>query len=282
MEQTAVYNSANFNMVMRGNGTGEVTNFTATTTVINSFLCPSSTAPIGTWSTGGLTKPWPGNNYFASTGSTLMYRADLAYIPNGIFMVYGNSGVVIGIRDVLDGTSNTIAFGEWRGGDYNDFQYSIQDVAGSTNTGAFPPPPSGGTNSRDMATPFANMPMGGSSLTPFLQACAQCWQAGNCPSHGTNGQFSFIGRLWAESTYAHGLGNVVVPPNSPYPNCQIENGDSDTDSAGVYGLSSNHSGGANVALADGSVRFIKASINWNTLWALGSRGQNEVIDASSY
>ena len=32
MEQVAVYNSANFTMVMRGNGTGEVTNSTATTT----------------------------------------------------------------------------------------------------------------------------------------------------------------------------------------------------------------------------------------------------------
>ncbi len=35
-------------------------------------------------------------------------------------------------------------------------------------------------------------------------------------------------------------------------------------------------------MADGSVRFLKSSINYNALWALGSRAQNEVISADSY
>ena len=45
---------------------------------------------------------------------------------------------------------------------------------------------------------------------------------------------------------------------------------------------SNHSGGVNVCMADGSVRFIKDSVNMNTWWALGSKAGGEVIDASSY
>jgi prepilin-type processing-associated H-X9-DG protein len=47
-------------------------------------------------------------------------------------------------------------------------------------------------------------------------------------------------------------------------------------------LSSYHPGGANVLLADGSVRFLKDSTNLMTVWALGSRAQGEVVDASSY
>ncbi len=35
-------------------------------------------------------------------------------------------------------------------------------------------------------------------------------------------------------------------------------------------------------MADGSVRFIKTGISFPTLWALGSKAQNEVLDANSY
>ena len=47
-------------------------------------------------------------------------------------------------------------------------------------------------------------------------------------------------------------------------------------------MSSYHSGGGNVALCDGSVRFLKSSTSLPTVWALGSRGQGEVIGADSY
>ena len=45
---------------------------------------------------------------------------------------------------------------------------------------------------------------------------------------------------------------------------------------------SNHPGGVNVCFADGSVRFIKDSVNVQTWWALGSRNQNEVVSSDSY
>jgi prepilin-type processing-associated H-X9-DG protein len=43
-----------------------------------------------------------------------------------------------------------------------------------------------------------------------------------------------------------------------------------------------HPGGANVLLGDGSVRFIKESINLRTWQALNSRSNGEVISADSY
>jgi prepilin-type N-terminal cleavage/methylation domain-containing protein/prepilin-type processing-associated H-X9-DG protein len=278
MEQTQVYNAANFSYVNRGRA-GEAQNTTATTTVINNFLCPSSPAAKTQW----YNKNWPGNNYFASTGSTVMWlgigdpnTGNFTFGPNGPF---ATGGPAVGIRDVLDGTSNTVGFGEWRTGDYNDSINSIQDIAGQTGM------PFGGTG-RDSSSSTANFPAGANFLAPFLTACQACLQANSCPSHtGSNGggsQFSFVGRLWCEGIYGHGLGNIVVPPNSPYPYCQIESGDADFDSAGICGLTSYHAGGANVALLDGSVRFIKNSVNYTSFWAIGSIAQGEVVSADSY
>ena len=51
---------------------------------------------------------------------------------------------------------------------------------------------------------------------------------------------------------------------------------------GVWGLSSYHSGGANVVMLDGSVRFLKNSTNIITVWCLGSIAQGEVISSDSY
>jgi prepilin-type processing-associated H-X9-DG protein len=79
------------------------------------------------------------------------------------------------------------------------------------------------------------------------------------------------------------MGNLVVPPNAPYPNCLDYTGQGDFDSAPIIiGLSSFHSGGANVGFADGSVRFIKNTIAMPTLWAIGSRDQGEAVSADAY
>jgi prepilin-type N-terminal cleavage/methylation domain-containing protein/prepilin-type processing-associated H-X9-DG protein len=282
MEQTPVYNSANFNFVMRGCGFCEVINTTSTTTKVNSFLCPSSPLAQGTW----YGVAWPGNNYFASTGSSISWLGNdpklgnYTFIPNGPFAV---GGTAVGIADITDGTSNTVGFGEWRTGDYNDAINSIQDIAGQTAPGLFT-----GAADRNMSAATTSFPAGSAFLTATLQACQTCLQGNNCPSHtGANPgapytQFSFVGRLWAEGIYAHGLGNIIVPPNSPYPYCQFETGDSDTDSGTIVGLTSFHPGGANVAFLDGSVRFIKSSTSYTVIWALGSRNQGEVVSSDSY
>ncbi len=78
-------------------------------------------------------RPNSGNNYFASVGSSyqLGWLAPVP-APNGIFMYGGGDPAMswevcsaIGVRDVLDGTSNTIAFGEWRIGDFDESRLSI-------------------------------------------------------------------------------------------------------------------------------------------------------------
>jgi prepilin-type processing-associated H-X9-DG protein len=52
--------------------------------------------------------------------------------------------------------------------------------------------------------------------------------------------------------------------------------------ADYVGASSFHSGGVNACMGDGSVRFMKNSIAMSVWWALGTRANNEVVDASSF
>jgi prepilin-type processing-associated H-X9-DG protein len=50
----------------------------------------------------------------------------------------------------------------------------------------------------------------------------------------------------------------------------------------MVGASSYHPGGVNVGFLDGSVEFIKDSVNLQTWGALSTKAGGEVIDASSY
>ena len=92
-----------------------------------------------------------------------------------------------------------------------------------------------------------------------------------------------LGENWAIGVPSVTLGNMLVPPNPKTTNCNLSTGSSnDVNQPGVYGLSSRHPGGANVLMCDGSVKFLKDSTSNATIWALGSRGSGEIIDASSY
>jgi prepilin-type processing-associated H-X9-DG protein len=88
--------------------------------------------------------------------------------------------------------------------------------------------------------------------------------------------------MWHLGLYAHTLGNLILPPNSPYPYCEFWSTNSDWDAGGIIGLSSFHSGGANVGMADGSVRFLKSSVAYQPLWSIGSRAQGETVSSDSY
>ena len=267
MEQSPLYNSMNFMLIARGDGQAEQMSNTGITARISAFLCPSSVLPgSGTF----LSKPWPGNNYFASAGSSLMWLGDNANRPNGPFAV---GGTPKGIRDFTDGTSNTIAFGERRIGDFNDQQRSIpQDITGNTNYM--------GASNRNMFSPNSNMPGGAALLDNWLQQCVANYRSGSTPF--ANGQRSWNGRLWHIGNYGHALGNVVLAPNSQFPDCMAFDTNSDFDVAGLSGLHSFHPGGGNVCMADGSVRFIKSSMARTVMWALGSVSQGEVLSSDSF
>jgi prepilin-type N-terminal cleavage/methylation domain-containing protein/prepilin-type processing-associated H-X9-DG protein len=277
MEQTAIYNALNFAWETRNNSNpGELMNSTGMTARIDAFLCPSSPTVPGNQTWYG--RVFPGNNYYACAGSTVCWRADLNPGANGMFAVGGSPK---GIRDITDGSSNTVAFGEWRTGDWTDTKNSIQDMVGDKNFSNFN---AGNRDMNDGTKGLTNMPAGGGGVQTTLIEAAACWQSqgsGICSGYGTNGQRSWVGRMWHVGLYGHSMGNLVVPPNSPYPYVQFWDSNSDFDSGGIIGLTSFHSGGANVTLGDGSVRFLKSSTSYQTLWSLGSINQSEVLSADS-
>ena len=49
----------------------------------------------------------------------------------------------------------------------------------------------------------------------------------------------------------------------------------------MVGASSNHSGGVNVAMLDGSVKFVNSSVSTQTWAALATMAGGELMDASS-
>jgi prepilin-type N-terminal cleavage/methylation domain-containing protein/prepilin-type processing-associated H-X9-DG protein len=280
MEQTPLYNAANFAL---GPGTGggmlgSYPNSTVYNTVINSFLCPSD--PNADFDRS--------NSYFASIGSTT-YESPI-HTP-GMFAVW----TCYGIRDCTDGTSNTIAFAEsLTGQDLAGFGYGTQQNQGV-----------GGTQYRgNVVTNAANQGTGGqgsddpngyygtnaqflmassnyAAVIQGLQACATAWTNTSTAAYSSMRGFS-----WADANGGWTYCNIIQTPNRdsifPGGGCRFGCPGCGIDSSFSYAVSSNHPGGANILMSDGSVRFIKDSVSRLTWWALGTRNGGEVISSDSY
>ena len=280
LEQGTLYNAINFSLTNRYNGSAANMSFLGTR--IASFLCPSSPLAQGNIACCNLIKS-PGNNYFGSVGPSISWQA-YSGNPNGIFLadydprILGNwapQTQPISIRDISDGTSNTIAFGEWRTGDFNCTKLSVpQDVINPVTW----------TVSISTA-PFVNN-SSGQNLTNFMGWLNNCAAAapGTIAQGGNSWEYnmSYLGETWDQGMFGYTLGNTLLAPNPNYPNCRTCGWMGDWDCPGMYGLSSFHPGGGNIAMADGSVRFLKSSTAMNVVWGLGSRNGGEVVSSDSY
>jgi hypothetical protein len=103
----------------------------------------------------------PGNSDFASIGPSLDFRfGQVGGPPNGLF---GHYGPAIGLKDMLDGSSNTITFGERKIGSENLGQLSAQDVI---YVGSFPAGMSATVAGSEYVTPAND-----STLLAWLNTC---------------------------------------------------------------------------------------------------------------
>src|SRR5262249_15618272 len=150
------------------------------------------------------------------------------------------------------GSSNTVACGEWRLGsglraNANTSPVKVVIPTDIIMVGSYPAGVS--RNTATMSMPSAPLATG---LIPWLQGCAQ---------NASNASMRFnksttLGESWALAQPSYTLGNMLVPPNPKTPNCNVNDANG-VNQPGVYGLSSRHPGGANVAMGDGSVKFLK-------------------------
>jgi prepilin-type N-terminal cleavage/methylation domain-containing protein/prepilin-type processing-associated H-X9-DG protein len=274
LEQTAIYNAANFSIACFNNdaaGGGDWANSTATLSRLSAFLCPSDQSPG--WNHRGSGAMYngrraPGNNYFASFGSSLEFQGQNNNgPPNGVFMFH-NAGYRIGIAEIVDGTSNTIAFAEWKMGTGNPNAITMpNDII---YYGQYPPGVS-------RNTPAMSMPVGGAAFLQWITACTSYGRAGN----GRGAKTPTMGENWALGLVGYSMGNTLLPPNSKSFHCSINTGNT-LQNPGAFNMNSYHPGGCNILLCDGSVKFLKDGTNRQVVWALGSRAQGEVLSSDSY
>ena len=216
---------------------------------LTAMLCPSDTlAPSATGK----------SNYRYSTGryNHRMRQINDRYAWGGT-RVDGIFGVAEGarMRDIIDGTTNTILMGErMQGGVQNE-------VAGGT-----------GLN------PGMNDGSGG-GVTPgniqlMIDECKATVDPAD-PRRFAAGQFftgEYSGGRWADGRTYFSTIQTAIPPNGV--SCITDGWD------GNYSLmtaSSRHTGGAQFTLCDGSVRFISENVDQGTYQSLGSKSGGEAV-----
>jgi prepilin-type processing-associated H-X9-DG protein len=267
IEQTSMYNSLNFVY-----GTWDAQNTTISESAVSVLVCPSEDKGAPSW-------PGTKLNYMANLGGP----ADLLTWSGCIVpFKHNNNGsdsggptnsncASFGTEAVTDGTSNTAIISE-----------RLVGVA-NWNAPVFP----GGRlalrflfNTTFTVNPDTQNPK---EALQFVQICKSipATQSANISST------QFLGFLWpsaaCNTNEANSGYNHFNTPNQL--SCMAAN-TQDPNTLGGYQdaitATSNHPGGVNVGFADGSVRFVKDTINVQTWWAIGSRNQNEIIGGDQF
>ncbi len=275
-EQGSLYNSVNFSFSVDGPANLSTLSFTKVATL----LCPSEDVKVGPWIPTNMA------NYranFQGPGSFLSWSGPIVPMyPNGTSSpqtptTNGNLGT-FGMEGITDGTSTTAAISEKLigTGDYGN-------SAGTSTITA-------GNRSQALRGMFAtgmtiNVDLGGNAgaqqALSFYQACNNIQ---GTQTLATNTGF-WCGFTWNGSNAWGANFNSYDHWNTPNKWSCLSSNSSDPSTGGpmdAITATSNHSGGVNVGFCDGSVHFIKDSINVQTWWALGTRNMSEVIGADQY
>ena len=270
MEQTSLYNACNFNLGTNViNSPGYFANQTANKTRLTVYLCPSdpNAGSTSVARAADNTQNVLDVNYVASAGTTTNSPNNTA--PSNAWATQGSSGMFwwyksYGIRDATDGSSNTVAFSE---------ALVSNATAATPNAGTSMVNVSGAGGTAQMLDARQN-PVG---INTGLAAC-------NVALMTRSNLNVSRGIFWEVGSPGMTLFNTIVPPSSTqykWGACRFTGGGWPND-ATFSNANSNHPGGANVLMTDGSVRFLKSSINQLTWWSLGTRAGGEIVSADSF
>jgi prepilin-type N-terminal cleavage/methylation domain-containing protein/prepilin-type processing-associated H-X9-DG protein len=284
LEQAPLYNSYNFSVNADSN-----LNYTVTFNALPTFACPSDDQKQRP------NPPWAPTNYVANHGGpgtlrmwsgtivefyTQSNAGDHIYPAGTAWWGQDNNLGFFGFEAVTDGTSNTGLFSErLKGIPVN----SITPYAGQANAkrGIFLT----GNISPVCAGPYAP-PCGGAGTNFTQNALSSVQGCQAIPGTQQADPTSWLtGFSWALGYEWHTVVNSYHHYNTPNKLTCLNPADPGGLWGGTAGMStanSNHPGGVNVCFTDGSVRFVKDSVAYNTWWALGSRNGGEVLSADSY
>jgi prepilin-type processing-associated H-X9-DG protein len=248
IDQANVYNQIVAGGMIAGTGPWEpmgpspwAVNFPPYMQRIGVFNCPSEAGTGGSW------YPRYGRtNYGFCLGDTAeninQWHRPGYRVPRG--MVYFQSN--LGMRDVTDGTSNTILMGEI-GVSIGDF--NAKDLVGVAIVNVFAP----GSWLWETPTnsPTTDWPNG---KTPSF--CQSFALGGQYDTNAVNFLVNSRGNRWADGNPSSTGFQTIMPPNSP--NCTENGWDG---GSGMYSMGSRHPGGAHALMGDGAVRFISQNID---------------------
>lgn len=269
LEQTALANAANMNWAVWHSGRAGVgydANLTVFNTRVAAFMCPSD----------GYSGVSNINSYQASVGpSTLAETMTTIANATSATPTIGGTGSpglfgyvhTYGINSTTDGTSNTIAFSEVSvGGQLSNSPDARNGIVGVTSAGG------------NLYSAQQNV----TAIQAFIAACDAKWKS----KTPTNDFKNSVGTRWAMGAMSWTMFSTIMPPNARAPvswgSCRLGCANCGTDHSHITNASSLHPGGVNVAMADGSCRFVKATVSMPIWWALGTKDGGEILSADSY
>lgn len=234
-------------------GSPAVPNVEITAVKLPFVLCPSDANKL--LDTGSLN--YGKNTYRGNAGS---FAVDYGVtnpnrINNGIFVLFldipfesrkDNTKWGVPVNDVLDGTSNTAAFAERALGDQKNNQITL------------------------LSDWFSIAPQGGNPWAAAGSANIRTVCMTATIGTGATVQDSDSGQRWFNGNYQTGNYNHVMPPNGR--SCsETASGNVNANNHGATPPTSYHKGGVNMALCDGSVRFVREAVAIPVWEALGGR-----------
>jgi len=218
-------------------------------TTVGLFICPSDIDDRMLDATiAGNQVGWGRNNYRANAGNAFGITVNSS-LPtaretnNGVFL----TNEAVRMSQITDGTSHTAMFCESIRGDGNDNLIEVE-------SDLFQIPNNANTDTTD-------------------KVYNRCIGLDLATMSGSKKQTSFGGRNWINGNYMTTRYNHVMLPNS----WSCTRGNSPNNNGGAVTASSRHGDGVNLALADGSVRFVSSDIELYVWRALGSRNGQEVV-----
>jgi prepilin-type N-terminal cleavage/methylation domain-containing protein/prepilin-type processing-associated H-X9-DG protein len=268
LEQTALYNAINFSLAARNANTttsiaGPI-NSTASRAMIKTFLCPSDANAAVANSGGDSNSAFINmNSYCASIGTTSIVDNKGS---TGVFTFF----LCFGLRDITDGSVNTIAFSEAAVGDPSLTNAPKGNGISHVNSNA----------TAEVLDAFTIMPPNSTYFQSAMTSCNNAWQAGTATTIAND-----RGNVWSCGLEGWTMFNTIVTPNSslyPWNSCRLDNCCQTAGNAHFTKATSFYPGGVNALFCDGSVKFIKDSIAQTTWMSLGTRSNGEVISADSY